>query len=271
MIRPKEFRKTIRRFYRAHRRDFAWRTTHDPYRILVSEIMLQQTQVEAVAKKYPAFTKKFKNFNALARAPLREVLKIWQGLGYNRRALYLRRLAKIVQEKYGGKLPHDEKLLYTLPGIGQGTAGAIRAFAFNAPSVFIETNIRRVFLHFFFPQRTDIHDKELFPLIEKTLDRRNPREWYYTLMDYGAMLAKQSRINPNRRSAHYHRQNTFKGSNRELRGKIIKTLIAASPLSIKKLAISLGEPPQRVKKILAELKKENFIIRGNRGFRITPR
>lgn len=204
-------------------RDFPWRKRITPYRILVSEIMLQQTQVGRVGEKFENFVRRFRSFRALAKAPLRDVLKEWQGLGYNRRALYLKRTAEIVVRDFGGKLPSDPEVLITLPGIGKNTAGALCAFAFNNAVPFIETNIRTVFIHHFFAKRTNVHDKEIFPLIEKTLDHKNPRTWYWALMDAGASLKKNGhRLND--RSAHYVRQSKFKGSNRELRGKILRAL-----------------------------------------------
>ncbi len=145
-----QFRKLIWRYYLTHSRPMPWRRTRDPYRILVSEVMLQQTQVVRVTPFYKNFIEKFPNIRALARAETRDVLRVWQGLGYNRRALSLHKLAKDILEKHDGRLPRDAEHLMALPGIGPYTAGAIRAFAFNEPEIFIETNIRRVFIHFFF-------------------------------------------------------------------------------------------------------------------------
>jgi len=163
-----------------------WRETSDPYRILVSEIMLQQTQVQRVETKYKEFIAAFPAFPSLARAPLREVLRVWQGMGYNRRAIALRKIAQRVVAEYDGGLPDSVATLRTFPGIGAATAGAIVAFAFNKPTVFLETNSRRVFLHVFFAGRQRVKDSDILPLVETTLDREKPRQWYYALMDYGA-------------------------------------------------------------------------------------
>ena len=220
----RQFRGIIYRHYRAHKRAMPWRQTKNPYHILVSEIMLQQTQVDRVMGKYGEFLAKFPDFETLARAPWPEVLAIWQGLGYNRRALALKRLAQGVMENWGGTLPTSAEDLRSLPGIGPATAGALLAFAFAQPVAFIETNIRRVFLHFFFADREGVTDREILPLVEETLDRKRVRDWYYALMDYGAEL-KGSFPNPNRRSAHYARQSPFAGSNREVRGFILKKLL----------------------------------------------
>jgi len=184
------FRRTIWAHYRrAGRRSLPWRRTRDPYAILVSEIMLQQTQVARVEKYYGKFLKKFPDFRALAWARQGDVLKVWQGLGYNRRAMFLKRSAEIVVAQHAGRLPRARAALEQLPGVGKGTSGSLMAFAFNKPELFIETNIRRVFIHFFFPKRRKVTDVELARYIEKSIDRKNPREWYWALMDYGAAMS----------------------------------------------------------------------------------
>lgn len=264
---PARFKKTIWKYYRAHgRHDLSWRKTRDPYAILVSEIMLQQTQVGRVKTYYEKFLKKFPNFKSLARAKKEDVLRLWQGLGYNRRALAIWNLSKIVLEKFNGKLPRTRDELESLPGVGPGTSGALMVFAFNKPDVFIETNIRRVFIHFFFPSgrpgtktHTKVTDEELERYIKATLDRKDPREWYYALMDYGAMLgataqksAKSGKRpqNPNRRSAHYKKQSPFAGSDRALRGKLLRSILTGNKPDLKSV---------RNKRVFAALKKEGFI------------
>ncbi len=257
------FRSIIWQYYRKCGRRMPWRRTRDPYRILVSEIMLQQTQVARVVRFYPAFIKKFPDFRSLAQAKTADVLRAWQGMGYNRRALALQRLSRIVLEKFNGRLPHERAALVSLPGIGEATTGALRAFAWNEPEVFIETNIRRVFIHFFFPKHEKVTDDELRRYIKRTLDRKNPREWYWALMDYGAMLGGVA--NPNRKSAHYRKQPRFSGSDRELRGKILQFLLRRGQrdwrgdLSIKELVQETKEPAARVKKIVNALAKEGFM------------
>ncbi|MFA5354028.1 MAG: hypothetical protein WC291_07350, partial [Thermodesulfovibrionales bacterium] len=213
------FQSIIKGHYRKQGRKMPWRETDDPYRIVVSEVMLQQTQVERVMGKYAEFIALFPDFPSLAAAPLQEVLAAWQGMGYNRRAISLQRLAVRVMEEHGGILPASPELLAKLPGIGKATASSIAAFAFNSPTVFIETNIRRVFIHFFFHDRDDVKDTEIYPLVELTLDRQDPRQWYYGLMDYGSLFRK-TRHNPNRKSAHYSKQSRFEGSRRQLRGRV---------------------------------------------------
>lgn len=254
-----EFRKEIWGYYRRKGRDLPWRRTRNPYRILISEFMLQQTQVSRVLGTYPKFLRRFPNVRSLSRARKRTVLREWQGLGYNRRARALWMTAKKIVSDYGGRVPHTEERLLALPGVGRGTAGAVGAFAFNLPVVFIETNIRRVFLRFFFQGKESVPDAKLFSLIERTLDRRRPREWYYALMDYGAMLGAREKENPNTRSAHYKKQSSFKGSRRELRGKILALLLQHPHMESRKISEELGVPIGTAKEILTLLRKDGLV------------
>lgn len=263
----RKFQETIYRHYRENPRTLPWRKTRRPYRILVSEIMLQQTQVERVMKKYRAFMQSFPDFASLAKAPLHKILKVWQGMGYNRRAVALKKIALIVTEEFGGKIPSSEEALLKLPGIGKYSASAILAFAFGRPTVFIETNIRRVFIHFFFQDREGIQDSDIFPLVEKTLDHAHPREWYYALMDYGVMLRKEDE-NPNRRSAHYKKQTPFQGSNRQVRGMILRLLVRSPHLSEPEIVRQLGSNPETITGNLATLRKEGFVKRRGKKFLI---
>ena len=263
-----KFRQIIYQHYAEHRREMPWRVSRDPYHILVSEIMLQQTQVGRVLAKYELFISTFPDFDSVCKAPLQEILGVWQGLGYNRRAIALQKICRLVVTEYGGVLPSSAETLQTFPGIGPATAGAICAFAFNQPTVFIETNIRRVFIHFFFPNKKRIKDKEILPLVERTLDTGSPRRWYHALMDYGAML-KNEKHNPNRRSAHYNRQAPFQGSNREIRGLILKTLLGKPELPEGELIRAVGKNPKRVRPIIAQLTKEGFLVRKGDLIRIS--
>ena len=255
------FKRTIWAHYRrAGRRSLPWRHTRDPYAIFISEIMLQQTQVARVEKYYEKFLKQFPNFRALARAKTSDVLRAWQGLGYNRRAMFLKRAAEIVVKQYAGRLPRTRAALEQLPGIGKGTSGSLMAFAFNKPEIFIETNIRRVFIHFFFPQRRNVTDAELERYIERSIDDKNPREWYWALMDYGAAMKY---VNPNRCSAHYKKQLPFAGSDRELRGKIMYSTLSQkrSRMSAKELLKALAIPRERFIDIIENLIREGFIVK----------
>jgi A/G-specific adenine glycosylase len=252
------FQDLILSHYRNHGRDLPWRRTTDPYRILVSEIMLQQTQVERVAGKYREFLNRFPDFASLARAPKSEILLAWQGMGYNRRAIALQKTAQRVVEEYGGRLPADVETLATFPGIGKATAAAICAYAFNMPVVYIETNIRRVFIHFFFPEKEGVRDDEILPVVERALYRENPREWYSALMDYGSVLKKRT-ANPNRRSASYSRQSRFEGSDRQVRGRLLALVLEEGAVTEGEAAARTGEDPGRVRRILADLAQEGFV------------
>ncbi len=265
----RSFRKKVYNYFGKHGRDLPWRKKVSPYRVLVSEIMLQQTQVDRVIDKYDAFLSAFSNLTALAAAPLPKLLRVWQGMGYNRRALALKALAQQLIGTHRGKLPSDPKQLIALPGIGKYTAGAIAAFAFNRPVVFMDTNIRRVFIHEFYHDRESVHDDEIIPLIEQTLDAENPRKWYNALMDYGTML-KQRHENPNRKSAHYTRQSPFENSNRQVRGMILKVLVKELSLSVPQIVRKTGTDPERVKKNLLQLEKEGFIRRKGRCYLLQP-
>ena len=275
-----DFSETVWDYYAENGRDLPWRNRPTPYEVVVSEIMLQQTQVSRVERKFKPFLKVFPDFASLAQAPTIEVLRQWQGLGYNRRGLNLQKLAKIVTEKYGGKLPQTYEELVELPGIGPNTASSIMAFAFNIPRPFIETNIRSVYIHFFFPEmeRTEgrkackkISDGELMPFIEKSLHTEsvcgrkasvNPREWYYALMDYGSYL-KRTLPNPSRRSAHHIHQTKFEGSNRQLRSHILRLVMEKSH-SIDEITKKYSGPhytytAEQISKIIADLIKVGFL------------
>lgn len=261
------FRETILAHYRAHgRHDLPWRKTRNAYRILVSECMLQQTQVVRVLEKYGPFIRRFPDFESLARSPLRDVLGAWSGLGYNRRALHLRETARAVVERHGGALPRDLESLLALPGVGRATACEVAAFAFGEAHEFVETNIRAVFLHFFFPGKTGVTDAEIVPLVEQTLDRGDPRRWYYALMDYGVML-KRTVPNPSRRSAHHARQSAFEGSDREARGLVVKAL-AARPLGERELAARTGLAAARIRFVLPGLARDGLVVRAGKKLRI---
>jgi len=254
------FRRRVYEHYRAHRRDFPWRRTHDPYRILVSEIMLQQTRAGHVVAFYIRFIKRFPTVASLARARSGDVIKVWQGLGYNRRALNLHRAAQRIVTAHGGKVPADITELYSFPGVGKYTAAAVLAFAFNEPVVFVETNIRTVYLHSFLKNKKKVSDKMILPLVEQTVDRKNPREWYQALMDYGAML-KNKVGNENVRSRHYAKQSRFEGSLRQVRGKLL-FLAATSTITPRGLSVFCKKHRVSIsvaRKVLGALVSEGFL------------
>lgn len=222
-------------------RDLPWRRTYDPYAIWISEVMLQQTQVSRVDGRWQRWLEHFPTVDALAAAAPSDVLEEWQGLGYNRRALSVHRAAQAISEA-GGVFPQDQKELVKLPGIGPATAAGIRAFAFNLHGVYLETNVRTVFLHELYPQAEEVPDSELIPLVELTCpasvstaagtDTANaatteltPRSWYYALLDYGAYL-KKTIPNPSRRSKSHVKQSRFEGSHRQKRAELLRVLLA---------------------------------------------
>jgi A/G-specific adenine glycosylase len=220
--------------------------------------MLQQTQVERVLFKYTEFLAAFPDFRTLAQAPLADILAVWQGMGYNRRAISLQKSAQRVMNEYGGVLPADVDLLATFPGIGRATASSICAFAFDMPVVFIETNIRRVFIHFFFSDAASVGDAEIFPLVERAVCSAHPRIWYWALMDLGTAL-KKIVVNPNRRSAHYTKQSPFEGSDRSIRGRIIALLLASPDLTLNEITAAFSEETERIFRIITALENEGFI------------
>ncbi len=260
MVSLRSFRRAVQDYYERNRRDMPWRRTSDPYRILISEIMLQQTQVSRVTDTYARFIAAFPTIRSLSRARLPDILKIWQGLGYNRRALFLQKLAKAVVSEYAGRIPSDRSVLRTLPGIGDATAGSICAFAFGQPVVFIETNIRTVFIHHFFKGRHGVIDSRILPLVARTLDTGHPREWYYALMDYGSYL-KSIVVNPSRRSSQYAKQPRFEGSDRQVRGRILRILLATSPVPLRRMCSLTGTSRPRCSMIIDGLCKDGLITK----------
>jgi A/G-specific adenine glycosylase len=265
-----QFKKLIWNFYKTNKRDLPWRETTDPYKIFLSEVMLQQTQVSRVLIKYPEFLSIFPNFETLASATLHEVLLAWQGMGYNRRGKYLKESSEIVVNKFNSILPHDPETLVTFPGIGPNTAGSLVAFAYNKPTIFIETNIRRVFIHSFFSfgnaqDKQKIDDKDILKLVAETLDRTHPREWYYALMDYGSYL-KTIIDNPNKKSKHYSRQSKFEGSTREVRSKILKSLLQNAKT---KEELNKEIMDDRLDIILSGLINEGFVREEKGKYKIT--
>jgi A/G-specific adenine glycosylase len=279
--RVRQLQEAVWEYYRQHGRDLPWRRpepdgSFDPYKILVSEVMLQQTQVTRVVPKYQAFLERFPNIRSLAAASVGDVIKAWNGLGYNRRAKYLWQAAQAIR----GPFPLSLEELVKLPGIGKNTAGAILVYAYNQPLAFIETNIRTVYIHHFFADDTAVDDKELLPLVEQTLPKKGKeqpetrihsapgakrktvglshyREWYWALMDYGAYL-KQTVGNLNRHSKHYVKQTPFEGSLRQVRGAVLRAL-AASPMTLSELQAIV--PDSRLGKVLDALAAEGMIHR----------
>jgi A/G-specific adenine glycosylase len=262
------FRRIICRHYRSRGRDLPWRRTMDPYCILVSEFMLQQTRVETVQGHYLRFIERFPDFSTLASATFPEVLREWKGLGYNRRARALLQTARQVVAEHGGVLPKEEVILRSFPGIGRTTAAAVRAFAFNQPVVFLETNIRTVFIYFFFPEQDEITDRDILPLVEATIPSYGYREWYNGLMDYGVELKKQVG-NLNRRMHSYRAQPRFAGSDRQLRGRILSCLMEHLKQPEERIQELTGIPTDRLKFLLSAMEREGFLIYVEGGWVLT--
>jgi A/G-specific adenine glycosylase len=264
----KELVKAVLEHYKAYgRHDLPWRKTVSPYNIVVSELMLQQTQVARVIPKYQQFLKTFPTVRRLAQASLGDVLKEWQGLGYNRRAKFLWQAAQAVVSKHKGVWPETFEGLKSLPGIGEYTAGAVMNFAYNTPVPLIETNVRTVYIHHLFKHAQKIPDKELLPIIERTLDMSNPREWNWALMDYGSHL-KAVVGNLNKKSKVYQKQSHFKTSNRYVRGAIIREL-SKGPLTEVELYKELDDiEKERSKLQLATLCDEGLVVKNEWGYRL---
>lgn len=255
-------------------RDLAWRNTRDPYAVWISEVMLQQTQVARVEGRWQHWLERFPTCEALAQAPSADVLEEWQGMGYNRRALSLLRASQAIAER--GSFPVEEAELRALPGIGPATAAGIRAFAYDLPGVYLETNVRSVFLHELFRGRVDVSDRELVPLVRATCPadasdpEHDPRTWYYALLDYGAYL-KRTTPNPSRRSRGHTVQSRFEGSHRQKRAELLRIVLAhpegvsssEAGDELNRQEEQAGRPPVApadVDALLAELMKEGFIL-----------
>jgi A/G-specific adenine glycosylase len=267
------FQQQLQQYYAKHWRELPWRTPVleldengwlDPYKILLSEIMLQQTQVSRVIPKYELFLRELPTLAALSAAPFPLVLQLWSGLGYNRRAKYLHDAARQLADT---PLPWTPERLTAIKGIGPNTAAAICVYAFDQPHVFIETNIRSVFLHHFSEQlpvnsEQKIHDKDLLLIIEKTLDRQKLREFYWALMDYGSHL-KRIGANPSRASAHHTRQSRFAGSRRQLRGEVLRYILAVSETDETHLASIF--PDERLGDVIGALLAEGLLMKRGRS------
>lgn len=256
------------------RHDLPWRKTKDPYKILVSEVMLQQTQVPRVIEKYRSFLKKFPTIESLARASLAEVLKEWSGLGYNRRGKFLRDAAIAIGDEYAGRVPTDAHALRSIPGIGSYTASAVRAFAFNLPDALIETNIRAAYIHHFFENqgnmdiaspylRQKISDSAILAIAHEAAEGQDPRKWHWALMDYGAHI-KKLHGNPARKSAMYAKQSKFEGSLRQVRGAILRELHKE-----KSNLAKLPFEKERIDRALASLERDGLIKKKRKEWRIS--
>lgn len=249
------------------RHDLPWRKTHDAYKVLVSEVMLQQTQVSRVLEKYAEFLTVFPTVYVLAHAKLFDVLKVWSGLGYNRRGKYLHDAAKMIVNEFRGDIKAATE--GKLPGVGPYTRAAVRIFAYDEPHTLIETNIRAAFIHHFFSSHKirysvkdgKVRDGELIPYIERAAAGQDPREWHWALMDYGAYVKKLHK-NPARKSAHYTRQSKFDGSLRQVRGSIMRQLQKGPRETFQ------GHEWPRIKEALTALEKDGLVRQRSGKWRI---
>ena len=252
------FSHFVWQWYATHKRDFIWRETSDPYHILLSELMLQQTQTERVIPKYTLFLNTWPTLNALCHASLTDVLYAWKGLGYNKRAKALHSIASL-SEQYHYTLPPDESVLLSFPMIGPATASAIRSFAFGQKSIYLETNIRRVIIHHFFSTSEKVHDKEIREILMSLMEiQDDAKNWYYALMDYGVNLKKIG-INPNRRSSHYKKQSPFENSHRQIRSTLLFIITTEGIQKESDLIEKSSFEEERILYALQSLQQDGFI------------
>lgn len=257
-----QFQHALWAYHQTHRRSFIWREAITPYNVVVSEIMLQQTQTSRVALKFPQFIDRFPDFKTLATATTQELLEQWVGLGYNRRAFALQETARKIYFEYDNKVPDDPSILITCKGIGPATAASIVTFAYNKPTIFIETNIRSVFLHIFFHGQENVPDSLLLPLIAQSVDTIHPREWYYALMDYGVYIKKRY-PNPNKKSSHYNQQSRFEGSDRQIRGAIIRLLTKKKTVSLEEIYTLFAHKKDNIERIIQKMVHEKLVVKEN--------
>lgn len=259
-MEAKEFRKMLYDWYKKNgRHDLPWRQTTDPYSIFISELMLQQTQAPRVVPKYEAFLKKFPTSKVLARANTQTILQYWQGLGYNRRALFAQRACIEIEKAHKGIFPKSRDTLTSLPGIGPYTARAICVFAYNQSELVIETNVRTVIIHHFLQNKENVTDSEIESILKEIVDTKNPRKFYSAMMDYGTYL-KQQGIKTHRKSTTYQKQSKFEGSFRQIRGQLVKVYASGGYKNAQKLIRNQEKTVQNdYKKALELLVKEGII------------
>ncbi|MBN2861480.1 MAG: DNA repair protein [Sphaerochaetaceae bacterium] len=255
----KAFSLEVRAWYADHGRQFPWRETSDPYRILLSEMMLQQTQTQRVLPKYHLFLDLWPDFISLSTASLTDILLAWKGLGYNRRAKALKQIAQRSKE-WGYTLPFDTQKLLELPMVGPATAAAVMAFSFGEPALYLETNVRRVILHYFFPDEEGVHDRRISQVLALLSDlQEEHRHWYYALMDIGVLI-KASGVNPNQRSHHYTRQSPFENSLRQVRSTVLDIIATSGTQPLDSLAAALAFPRERILRALESLIADGLLV-----------
>ncbi len=276
--RPRRLgRKALLRWYAPRRRAYPWRTTHDPYRILVSEVMLQQTQASRVAPAFVSFLARFPTVHSLARARLRDVVTAWQGLGYNRRAVALWEAARTIVRDHGGRILPDPVEMQRLAGVGPYTAAAVSSVAFGSAVAAVETNARRIVARFFLGVGPDgVSPREIHALADAWLDRRDPGAWNQAVMDLGrehcrprprcgtCPLTALCRFVAEGREpvSAERRQPAFEGSFRQLRGAVVRALIDREGASLADLSRETGVPLERVGEAVSVLAADGLLIAG---------
>jgi len=284
---PSSLHPELLAWYRENGRDLPWRRTRDPYAVLVSEVMLQQTQVDRVIPKYEEFLERFPDVGSLARAAAGDVIRAWSPLGYNMRAVRLHRAVQAIVERYGGRFPTDLAEIKSLPGVGDYTAAAVACFALGSQVPTVDTNVRRV-LGRVLEGHDDVTPKAARMLAERALPKHRAYEWNQALMDLGATVcvaraprchacpfethclaapAFSSGMPRAAESKAAYRTKAFRGSRRYFRGRVVdrlRTLDAGVTLTIPELASTLGaevEPPGLpwLRDLLAELDRDGLV------------
>jgi A/G-specific adenine glycosylase len=256
--RARALQRRVLSWYADNRRDLPWRHTTDPYAILVSEIMLQQTQVPRVAPRFLEWLEAWPDLESLAAAPLAEVLRRWQGLGYNNRARRLRECAAeaVAAAPDGGaaELPRTVDGLRALPGIGPYTARAVLIFAHNQDLAAVDANVRRVLTHEL-GLAGDLGDAQLQAVADALLPRGRSRDWHNALMDYGSLVltARTTGIAPRTR------QTAFEGSRRQQRARLLRRLLEGGPQPLSELTIALALPLDETADIVERLRRDGLV------------
>jgi A/G-specific adenine glycosylase len=258
----KIFQQKILDWYAENQRDLPWRKTRDPYHILVSEVMLQQTQVSRVIPKYNAWFEKFSTVKDLAEASVSDVLLMWSGLGYNRRALHLKKTAEILVKEYDCLFPQDEKILKKFPGIGDYTARALLCFAFDRQVAVVDTNVRKVilteFLKLYHSETVCLMtNNEIQIIANQLLPEGKASIWNQALMDYSSAVLREQKIP-------IPKQSKFLGSHRYYRGQVLKILLQKKNVLIEDLGFLIKKDYTHadcewLDGLVLELQKEGFV------------
>jgi A/G-specific adenine glycosylase len=258
--RIQEFQKKVLSFYKKNGRMLPWRETTDPYKILLSELMLQQTQVNRVIRYYESWIARWPTIHALASASRVEVLQAWMGLGYNTRAMNLHKAARKIVTQFDSDVLEAMRQYKEIPGVGRYTSQAVQIFATNADLVTVDTNIRRIFIKEFHLPET-VSDKELWMLAERCLPNGRSREWHNALMDYGALHLTAQKTGIKSKT----RQSRFEGSDRQLRARIIRILLQNDE-SLMNISRILNVERTWLQRILEKLISEDIILKKNNRY-----